>query len=154
MMHKTTNTQKYHADPHNSDICFSTVPAVISFSPTRMSFREKGVEAYLFLFFQKCLFLFLVTRLRGWYRSASLRLGTGINLPVSPTCFTKFLVAAVNISSDAWVSDQVEKKQFSTQKPGCSVTHALPGPFAALVWRVNSGVFFQTREMLNNAGSV
>ena len=44
---------------------FVTVPAVISFSPTRMSFREKGVEAYL-PFFQKCLFLFLVTRLRGW----------------------------------------------------------------------------------------
>lgn len=77
-----------------------TVPAVISFSPTRMSFSEKGVEAYLF-FFQKCLFLFLVTRLSGWYRSASLRLGTGISLPVFPTCLTKFLVAAANISKEA-----------------------------------------------------
>lgn len=82
------------------------LPAVISFSPTSMSLSENGVEPYLF-FFQKCLLLFLVTRLRGWYRSASLRLGTGISRPVSPTCFTKFLVAAANIAkahdSTLWI---------------------------------------------------
>lgn len=72
-------------------------PAVISFSPTSMSFSEKGVVAYL-VFFQKWRLLFLVTRLRGWYRSASLRLGTWTSRPVSPTCFTKFLVAAANMT--------------------------------------------------------
>lgn len=75
----------------------SNSPAVISFSPTSMSFSDKGVVAYL-VFFQKCRLLFLVTRLRGWYRSASLRLGTGTRRPVFPTCFTKFLVAAANMT--------------------------------------------------------
>lgn len=38
---------------------------MISFSPTRMSLREKGVEAKLH-FFRKLLFLLLVTKLSGW----------------------------------------------------------------------------------------
>jgi hypothetical protein len=56
----------------------------------------KGVEVNLYLGNRKHRFFF-TTRLRGWYLSASLRLGTGTNLPPSPTCFTKLLVAAANI---------------------------------------------------------
>lgn len=72
------------------------LPAEISLSPRRISFSVKGVEVNLYLGNRKHRFFF-TTRLRGWYLSASLRLGTGTNLPPSPTCLTKLLVAAANI---------------------------------------------------------
>lgn len=109
------------------------LPAVISFSPTSMSFSEKGVEAYL-VFFKKCLFLFLVTRLRGWYRSASLRLGTGISRPVSPTCFTKFFVAAANMakSSAPDTRGQSEWQECSRKHHGSR--RPPPRPHICLLW--------------------
>lgn len=68
----------------------------MSLSPMRISLSVKGVEVNLCLGNRKHRFFF-TTRLRGWYLSASLRLGTGTNLPPSPTCLTKLLVAAANI---------------------------------------------------------
>lgn len=68
----------------------------MSRSPMRISLSVKGVEVNLCLGNRKHRFFF-TTRLRGWYLSASLRLGTGTNLPPSPTCLTKLLVAAANI---------------------------------------------------------